>query len=160
MALSEQFIQFGLVALAGGLGAVLGLEREVSDKPAGLRTHIFVCGGAALLMILGDAVITEFRSRGHEGLEADPLRIMQAIVIGISFLGTGTIIHQGGTRVEGLTTAASIFLTAGIGIAVAVNHILLAGATTLFGVFVLIAIGWMERRFNSAETSTNHDTDA
>jgi len=160
MALSEQFIQFGLVALAGGLGAVLGLEREVSHKPAGLRTHIFVCGGAALLMIMGDAVITEFRSQGHEGLEADPLRIMQAIVIGISFLGTGTIIHQGGTRVEGLTTAASIFLTAGIGIAVAVNHILLAGATTLFGVFVLIAIGWMERRFNRAETSTNHDTDA
>ncbi len=74
------------------------------------------------------------------------MRLIQAILIDISFLGTGTIIHEAGNRVEGLTTAASIFLTAGIGIAVAVRHWVLAVGTTLFGVLILVLIGWVEGR--------------
>lgn len=136
----------GLVALAGGLGALLGLERELSDKPAGLRTHIFVCAGAAMLMILGDAVIDNFNREGHKASDADPIRVIQAIVIGISVLGTGTIIHQGNNRVEGLTTAASIFFTASIGIAVAVDRLPLGIGATVFGVLILVLIGWVERR--------------
>lgn len=143
---SEDLQSLGLVALAGLLGACIGVEREFRDKPAGLRTHIFVCAGAALLMILGDAVLASFQNQGHDSIQGDPIRVIQAIVIGISFLGTGTIIHQSGDRVEGLTTAAAIFLTAGIGIAVAVHKIILAVGTTLFGVFVLVFIGWIEHR--------------
>jgi putative Mg2+ transporter-C (MgtC) family protein len=133
------------VALAGGLGALIGLEREISDKPAGLRTHIFVASASALLMLLGDAVLDSFEAQGHQTMQSDPIRIIQAIVIGISFLGTGTIIHQS-DRVEGLTTAASIFLTAGIGVAVAVERIVLAAGTAVFGLIVLVAIGWIEHR--------------
>lgn len=143
---TEDLYILGWVSLAGVLGAALGVQREIHDKPAGLRTHVFVCAGAALLMFLGDAVVQSFVENGHQSVAADPIRVIQAIVIGISFLGAGTIIHQDGHRVEGLTTAASIFLTAGVGIAVAVQHVVLAVGTTLFGVFVLVLIGWVERR--------------
>ena len=143
---AEDFKLLARVALAGGLGALIGLEREISDKPAGLRTHIFVCSASALLMLLGDAVLDNFKEEGHDSIQADPIRVIQAIVIGISFLGTGTIIHQSGNRVEGLTTAASIFLTAGIGVAVAVERYVLAAGTAVFGLVVLVVIGWIEHR--------------
>jgi putative Mg2+ transporter-C (MgtC) family protein len=114
---------------------------------------MFVSSGAALFMLLGDAILQSFKEQGHDGIQADPIRVIQAVVIGISFLGTGTIIHQGKDRVEGLTTAAAIFLTAGIGIAVAVDHIVLAVGTTLLAVIVLVLFGWIEvffeRRSNS-----------
>jgi putative Mg2+ transporter-C (MgtC) family protein len=144
---AEDLNSLGLVALAGLFGGLIGLEREIRDKPAGLRTHIFVCSAAALFMLLGDAILESFKEEGHYTVQADPIRVIQAIVIGISFLGTGTIIHQGSDRVEGLTTAAAIFLTAGIGIAVAVKHIVLAAGTTLFAVIVLVLIGWIEHWF-------------
>ncbi len=133
------------IALAGGLGAILGLERELAGKPAGLRTHILVGAGACLLMLLGDLIVAQFASLHPGGLlSADPLRIVQAIVVGISFLGAGTIIHQGGEYVEGLTTAASILLTAGIGMAVAIGQMGLAIGATLFVAVVLYVVGWME----------------
>jgi putative Mg2+ transporter-C (MgtC) family protein len=153
---SEDLNSLGRVAIAGVLGALIGLEREIRDKPAGLRTHIFVCAGAALFMILGDAILQSFKAEGHEGIQADPIRVVQAVVIGISFLGTGTIIHQGSDRVEGLTTAAAIFLTAGIGIAVAVDHMVLAVGSTLFAVVVLVGVGWLEHWFETRSHSKPH----
>ena len=144
----------GLVALAGALGAVIGLEREFADKPAGLRTHILVCAASALLILIGQGVLDQFRREGVDAaLRADPLRIIQAIVIGISFLGAGTIIHQGGQHVEGLTTAASILLTAGIGIAVAIERIVFAGGITLSAVAVLFVFGWLEKKLRLRSTS-------
>lgn len=138
-----QLHDFALVALAGGLGAVIGIEREFWDKPAGLRTHVFVCAGSALLVLLGEGMVAGHAS---DKVQADPVRVIQAIVIGIGFLGAGTISHQGGDRVEGLTTAASIYLTAAIGIAVAISLVALAVATTVFAVTVLSVVGWLERR--------------
>jgi putative Mg2+ transporter-C (MgtC) family protein len=144
----------GLVALAGGLGAVIGLEREFADKPAGLRTHILVCAASALLMLVGQSVLDQFREKAADSaFQGDPLRIIQAIVIGISFLGAGTIIHQGGQYVEGLTTAASILLTAGIGIAVAVERLVFAGGVTLLAIAVLFVFGWLEKKLRSRSTS-------
>jgi putative Mg2+ transporter-C (MgtC) family protein len=135
------------VAVAGGLGAVLGLERELRGKPAGLRTHIFVCAGSALMMILGQGIIDQFQKQeSTDVLRADPIRVLQAIVVGISFLGAGTIVHDGRAEVEGLTTAATIYLTAGIGVAAAVDRIELAITITLFAVTVLIVVGFLERR--------------
>lgn len=154
---SSDLESLGTVALAGGLGAVVGLERELSDKPAGLRTHIFVSAGAALLMLLGDMVLDNFEYKGSGLINADPIRVIQAIVIGISFLGAGTIIHQGGDRIEGLTTAASIFLTAGIGIAVAVEHVVLSAGTAILAVLVLALLGWIERRFTGKEPAREAD---
>jgi putative Mg2+ transporter-C (MgtC) family protein len=147
---------FGLVALAGGLGALVGLEREFAHKPAGLKTHIFVCAGSALLMLLSAAIVDEFeQDESGRVISSDPVRVLQAIVIGISFLGAGTIIHRG-SHVEGLTTASSIFLTAGIGVAVAIDRVILAAATTCFAVTVLFVIGaierWIARQTGNAAT--------
>ncbi len=135
---------FWRIVLAGGLGALVGIEREVAGKPAGLRTHILICAASAMLMFLGAGIVAAFEVGDHV-VGADPIRIMQAIVIGISFLGAGTIIHGGDRDVEGLTTASSILLIAGIGMAVAIDRLFLAVATTCFALVVLLLIGSIER---------------
>ena len=119
----------------------------MAHKPAGIRTHIFVSAGAALMMILGQEIIDQFQqNESGRSLNSDPIRILQAIVVGISFLGAGTIIHDGKEGVEGLTTAATIYLTAGIGVAVAVGRVSMAVILTLSSVCILVLIGWAERR--------------
>lgn len=154
--------QFQLIAIAGGLGALLGLEREIAGKPAGLRTHIFVAAGAALLIVLSRVVLDDFQEQeGTSVIQTDPVRVIEAIVVGISFLGAGTIIHDDDQHVEGLTTAASIFLTAGIGITAALDRIGLAIAVTLSALGVLLLVGiletWLHRhvrpeRFDSRQS--------
>jgi putative Mg2+ transporter-C (MgtC) family protein len=141
----EQLFQFGLVLVAGALGAVLGWERELAHKPAGLRTHILVCGTSALLMLLGDSILDTYQryEPGH-AMQADPIRVVQSIVVGISFLGAGTIIHGRRGGVEGLTTAASILLTATIGMAVATRQLLLAVLVTLAALLVLRVVGMLD----------------
>lgn len=98
--------------LASALGAVVGVERELHGRPAGLRTHILLSLGAALFGIM---------SRGISAPNVDPTRIAAQVVTGIGFIGAGTIIHLGGT-VRGLTTAASIWTTAAIGLAVGLDR--------------------------------------
>ena len=150
----QWLIDLGLIALAGLLGGVIGAEREFAGKPAGLRTHMLVCAAAALLMILATSVVNTFQEReAHNVIRADPVRVIHAIVIGISFLGAGTIVHEKGLSVEGLTTAASILLTAGIGIAVAVENIYLAIGTTIMALLVLLLVGFAERLVAQARSS-------
>lgn len=135
------------IAIAAACGAVLGLEREFARKPAGLRTHIFVCAGSALMMILGQEIVNQFQAHEDNSiLKADPIRALQAIVVGISFLGAGTIVHQKGEGVEGLTTAATIYLTAGIGVAAAVDRISLAISLTVMAAAILLLIGVVEHK--------------
>lgn len=155
--------RFQLIAIAGGLGALLGLEREIAGKPAGLRTHIFVAAGAALLIVLSRAVLDEFQQQeGNSVIRTDPVRVIQAIVVGISFLGAGTIIHDDDQQVEGLTTAASIFLTAGIGITAALERIELATAVTIYALGVLLIVGilerWLHRRVDCKESDSGPET--
>lgn len=134
------------VMVAAVLGALLGLERELAGKPAGIRTHVFVCAGAALMMVLGQGIIDQFQKQESSTvLTADPIRVLQAIVVGISFLGAGTIIHDRDKGVEGLTTAATIYLTAGIGVATGVDRIPLAVIITISAVVLLVVIGKLER---------------
>lgn len=136
-----------VLGIAAALGAVLGLEREIAGKPAGIRTLIFVAVGSSFMMILGQSSIDRFQEEeAMDALEADPIRIIQAVVIGISFLGAGTIVHDRREGVEGLTTAATIYLTAGIGIAVATERVALAVYVTIFAALVLVLIGITERR--------------
>ena len=146
--LSAQELEIlGEVVLAMALGAVLGLEREFADKPAGIRTHMLVTGSAALLVGLGfmlvESSIVETRP---QVISADPIRIVQAIIIGVSFLGTGTIFRaERDETVHGLTTAASLLMASGIGVAVALKQMGLAVATTLVVAIVLRVLGWVER---------------
>ena len=143
----EQLYWLGLLLLSALLGGLIGLEREWRGKPAGLRTHMFIAMAATVFMLLGRIVVTRFAPDAEaETVAADPTRVMHAVIVGISFIGAGTIIQRGGDRlVAGLTTAASIWLVAAIGIAVAVGQWPLAVMVTALALVVLIALGWVER---------------
>ena len=135
------------VALAMVLGGVIGLEREAANKPAGFRTHMLVAGAAAFLVALGFSLVDRFVAQtANEVIAADPIRVVQAVIIGVSFLGTGTIFRVGrGDQVRGLTTAASLLMSSAIGIAVGLRHMLLAAGVTALVAVVLRVIGWIER---------------
>jgi putative Mg2+ transporter-C (MgtC) family protein len=142
-----QFEIIGEVALAMLLGGVIGFERELADKPAGFRTQMLVAGAAALLVGLGDAFLLHFLVEGKSTVAADPVRIMEAIVTGISFLCAGTIFRRSRSeQVEGLTTAASILLCAAVGISVALRQFLLAIGVTLLALIVLRGLTGIEKR--------------
>ncbi len=141
----------GYVALAMLLCALVGIERELADKPAGFRTHMLVGGAAALLVglsnvIVGAALVDNTR------IQTDPVRVLEAIIAGISFLGAGTIFRRRESDVtEGLTTAASLLFVAGIGASVAVGQLLLAVCATLLALLVLRGAGWIETRLLTAK---------
>jgi putative Mg2+ transporter-C (MgtC) family protein len=133
--------------VAGLLGAVLGWEREAAHKPAGLRTHMLVAIASALFTVLAELAVTQFPGEGG-GLRADPIRVIQAVSIGIGFLGGGVIfVSKSGDNVLGLTTAASIWATAAIGIAVGLQHYVLGIGATLLLMLVLKGM----RRFEDPE---------
>jgi putative Mg2+ transporter-C (MgtC) family protein len=132
----------GRLVLAAVLGGLIGIEREISGKPAGLRTNILICVGAALITDVSVS-IGEAARAAHGPLAADPGRIAAQIVSGIGFIGAGTILQSRG-NVIGLTTAATIWVVAGIGIAVgAAAYVEAVGATVL--VFLtLMLLGRLE----------------
>jgi len=123
--------------LAALLGGAVGLERELHGKPAGLRTNMFICFGSALFTILSGEMAAA--SGG------DPTRIASQLIPGIGFIGAGSIIRARGS-VLGLTTAATIFVLASIGMAVGAGRY----ATALFAALLILAglgaLGWIERR--------------
>lgn len=118
------------------LSAVIGLEREWRGRPAGLRTHILVGNGACLLAMISSIV-------GTEGGGGDPGRIAAAVVTGIGFLGAGAIIRHGHT-VQGLTTAASIWVTAAAGIAAGIGWFEGAALVTAFSLAALLLLRKVE----------------
>jgi putative Mg2+ transporter-C (MgtC) family protein len=124
--------------LAAGLGAALGLERAYRGKPAGLRTNILIALGSALLSTLSIAI-----ARRYGGT---PDRINAQIVSGIGFLGAGVIL-RGGTSVTGMTTAASIWVNAAIGMAVGAGEVAMAAITTVLMLVVLIVLPPLEAYF-------------
>jgi putative Mg2+ transporter-C (MgtC) family protein len=142
-----EFQILAYVAVAMLLGALIGLEREFKDKPAGLRTHMLVAGAAALLLSLGDVVTSHFQLElGGQVVQADPIRIMEAVITGVSFLGAGTIIRsRAGGQVEGLTTAASILVAAAVGVCVALSQIVLALGVTVLVLITLRGLGFAEK---------------
>ncbi|MGD8464826.1 MAG: MgtC/SapB family protein [Anaerolineae bacterium] len=152
-AYATQFEILAHVAVAMVLGAIIGLEREFKDKPAGLRTHMLVAGAAALLVSLGDVVTTQFHlDLGGQVVQADPIRIMEAVITGISFLGAGTIIRsRAGGHVEGLTTAASLLVAAGVGICAALWQIVLALGITVLVLITLRGLGFAEKQLGGKE---------
>lgn len=142
------------------LGSIIGFNREMANKPAGLRTHMFVAGAAALMVSLGDIIIS------HSGIEtslisSDPIRILEAILTGISFLGAGTILRQqGGDQVEGLTTAASLLFAAGIGAGVALQQFVLAIGVTVLAIIVLSGVHELERLFWKNQSRSDEEEEA
>ncbi|MBD9368227.1 MgtC/SapB family protein [Xanthomonas sp. XNM01] len=134
------------VLYAMALGGAIGYERELKNRPAGFRTHMLVAGTASLLLGLSLFVLEHERYAG-EGLQIDPLRLVEAVIAGVSFIGAGTIFaSRGGRGVEGITTAASLLMVAAIGITVGFRYYVLALAITLLALVVLTMLRWLERR--------------
>ena len=130
------------------LGGVVGFERELKDRPAGFRTHMLVAGAAALLVGLGDLVADHFTAlHSDQLLRIDPIRLIEAVVTAVGFLGAGAIFRRaGGNSVAGLTTAASLLMVAAIGIAGGLHAHVLAIGATLLTLVVLTVLSWVERR--------------
>lgn len=124
------------VAAAIVLGGLVGFEREFSDQPAGFRTHILVSLGAMLFTVVGAYGIREFAS---DDINFDPTRIAAQVVSGIGFLGAGAILREG-LNVKGLTTAAALWVTAAIGVAVGFGYWVGATLTTLGAVIALYGL--------------------
>lgn len=132
--------------LAGVLGGLVGLEREISGKPAGLRTNLLICVGAALLteISIGIAAAANAANLADGAFfRADPARIAAQIVSGIGFLGAGTIIQARGS-IMGLTSAATIWVVAAIGMAVGSGAYVQAIGATLLVLFSLLLLGRLE----------------
>lgn len=130
--------------LAAALGGFVGLEREIKHRSAGLRTNMFICIGAALFTALSM----------HLGGTNDATRIASQIIPGIGFIGAGSIL-RGKTGVTGLTTAATIFVVASIGMACGGGLYLTAVFSTVLVLIVLLVLGWAEKQFSlKAESVT------
>lgn len=136
--LGSSVFKLFLSLLAGG---AIGLNREQQQQAAGFRTHILICMGATLLMILSiyiPQVYFDFKN-------GDPGRIAAQVVSGIGFLGAGAIIRFG-KNIRGLTTAASIWLISAVGLTIGAGLYLVSFATIIFTLFTLIVLGWLEPR--------------
>ena len=124
------------LALAAVLGAAIGVERELREREAGLRTHLLVSVGSALFTIVSAYGFREFLVNGGAVVRADPTRIAAQIVTGIGFLGAGAIIRQG-LSVRGLTTAATLWVVAAIGMAAGAGYYSAAVITTVLVILSL-----------------------
>lgn len=126
------------LVLASVLGGLVGLERELHGKPAGLRTNMFICAGSALFTVLSEALA------GRMG--GDATRIASQLIPGIGFIGAGSIIRARGS-IHGLTTAATIFVLASIGMAVGGGLYWTGVFAAVMMLLALSLLGWMEKRF-------------
>jgi len=126
---TEVILRLLLSAFFGGL---VGMEREANNRPAGLRTHVLVSLGSTLIMMIS---IDAFRGMGASGNGGEPARLAAQVVSGIGFLGAGTILRDG-TNIKGLTTAASLWVCGGIGLAVGSGYYL-GGFKNIFIHYIL-----------------------
>lgn len=135
------------LTLATILGGIVGVERGSGDRPAGFRTHILVCTGSALIMM-----VSMYAFDGYD-TPRDPGRIAAQVVSGIGFLGAGTILHEGLT-VRGLTTAASLWMVAAIGLAIGAGMLKIGIASTVVMLITLITFHGWEKRFPVANRNS------
>ena len=136
------------LVLAAALGGLVGLERELRGKPAGLRTNMFICAGSALFTVL-----SELMARQWGG---DATRIASNLIPGIGFIGAGSIIRAQGA-VRGLTTAATIFVLASVGMAVGSGFYWTGVFTAVTMLLTLGLLGWLERRFQWKTEVRNYE---
>lgn len=135
---------FGKLLIAAVLGGLIGWERERRGRPAGLRTHLLVCVGVTLIMLVSEHIFVQYQVYKQDSiLRIDPARIASQVVTGIGFLGAGTIMRFKGS-VRGLTTAASLWVVAGVGLAIGSGFILPAIFATFIAIMTLILLPKVE----------------
>jgi putative Mg2+ transporter-C (MgtC) family protein len=135
------------LVLAAVLGGIIGLERELKHRPAGLRTNMFICFGAALFTVL---------SRTLAETPSDYTRIAAQIIPGIGFIGAGSILHTRGLT-SGLTTASTLFIVASVGMAAGGGLYLTAGFATGVVLIALFSLGHLEQTFNLKTLLTSYE---
>jgi putative Mg2+ transporter-C (MgtC) family protein len=135
------------LVVAAILGGIIGLERQLRHKPAGLRTNMFICFGSAMFTVL---------SRQLAGTEADSARIAAQIIPGIGFIGAGSILHSRGS-VTGLTTAATLFVVASVGMATGGGLYLTACFATVIILMALAVLGRLERTYELRTIVTTYE---
>ena len=127
---------------AAGLASVIGLERELRERPAGLRTHMLVSLGAAGFMLVGYEILFA-TAVGDPSARVDPTRIVEGVIGGIGFLGAGSIIRGRGS-IQGITTGAAIWIAGAIGVACATGNFILAGLVTGIALVIVVVLGFFE----------------
>ncbi len=130
--------------LAATLGALIGLDRELKEKPVGMRPYMVVSIGAAGFGILCMEIWTDLSTSASAGL--DPLRAIQGIIGGLGFLGAGAIIRQGDDDIRGATTGAGIWLAGCIGMSSGFGSYLLAISLTAIALFIMVVVGYLHKR--------------
>jgi len=150
----EQFLLsqdvIGRILLAAFLGSIAGIERDIHNRPAGLRTNMVISVSSCLMTILSIDVFLPMSP------EVDFTRMTAAIVSGVGFLGAGVIMHQG-NGIQGMTTAAQIWLVSGIGMAVGVGAYSLAIFTCIFTVTALIILAPLSHKFSEIGNNNNQE---
>ncbi len=150
----EYALRMLLAFIAGG---IIGFERERHKKPVGFRTYVLVCLGSAVITIVGVETIRLAieNSAGHDILRADPVRISAQVVSGIGFLGAGTILHEKNT-ISGLTSAASLWAAAMIGIAIGYGYYFI-GIMATFLVEVTLLLSSLRNYYNKPNDPRDRD---
>lgn len=147
IATTEILLRVGVALL---LGFIVGLEREAKNKPAGLRTNMLVALGSATFTMLALEVFYSILSI-RERITSDPLRILNGIMEGLGFLGAGCIIQSRGS-VEGITTAATIWVVGAVGLACGAGEFRIAILTTVLAFLVLTTLRFVESKFVKTKT--------
>lgn len=132
------------LSAAAGLAAIIGLERELRGRPAGLRTHMLVSLGAAGFLLVGYEILFS-TAEGDPSARIDPTRIVEGVIGGVGFLGAGSIIRSGGS-VQGITTGAAIWIAGAIGAACATGNLILAAMVTVMALVIVVVLGYFEKR--------------
>lgn len=142
-------VAHGLVRLlfAGLFGAAIGLERELKTKPAGLKTNIFICVGSALFTIMSQLLTIS---------GGDPSRVASIVVQGVGFLGAGAVLHSRG-NIQGLTTAAGIWVVAAVGVTTGGGQYTLAAFCTFMLLFTLVVLSYIERNLNLKDMALTYE---
>tara|TARA_R110002111_G_scaffold29656_8_gene61938 strand:- start:568 stop:1050 length:483 start_codon:yes stop_codon:yes gene_type:complete len=138
-------------------GAIVGWEREHKARPAGLRTHILVALGSAGFTMVALLMVNEFLVSPDTPVPVDPVKIIAGIVGGVGFLGAGSIFQSKNGGVEGMTTAAGIWVVASVGVAAGAGYYALAGLLVVFTLFTLQALRFVSRRIEAMADNPHND---
>ncbi|MET0988671.1 MAG: MgtC/SapB family protein [Steroidobacteraceae bacterium] len=141
--------------IATVFGGVIGFDRERRDKPAGLRTHMLISLAAAVFTLIALELHAQLM-RDHEHVNADPIRIIEAVTSGVAFLAAGAIIQSRGT-VQGITTGASMWLAGALGVACGAGYYVLALVGAVLALVILTLLGAVEARMEGPSKSRGID---
>lgn len=142
---------FGVLAVrllvAAVLGALIGLEREFKNRPAGLRTHMLVSTAAAAFTVMTFEIYHEMVDLGADIARLDPIRVIEAVTAGVAFLAAGAIIRSGNGDIKGLTTGAAMWMAGAIGVACGAGFFSVAVLVTVLVLVITLVLGQIEKHY-------------